>query len=345
MRVFFNSSHDAHDGQGEMHHGRMVPCFDNARRMGLIRDAVALAVKAQLVDPADHGMAPITAIHDPAYLAFIENAWRDWQAAGHTGDAFPYIWPTAGLAGGAPTHISARLGQYAFSSDTPITPGTWKAAYWGAQTVVSAADAVMKDGEAAFALTRPPGHHAHANRYGGYCFLNNCAIAAQYMRDKGAKKIVVLDVDYHHGNGTQDIFYERADVLTVSIHADPKDHFPFFLGFADETGRLDGQGANLNIPLPGGTDFGGWSQAFARAMQKILGFQADALVVALGVDAHEAEPICDFKLVTDDFNRIGQMIGRLGLKTLFVMEGGYAHDVIGQNVAGVLGGYLSQAKT
>lgn len=344
MRVFFNSRHDAHDGNGEMHHGRLIPCFENSRRMAIIRDAVAHSVQAQLVDPTDHGMAPIAAIHDADYLSFLENAWADWNAVGNDHDAFPYVWPTAGFSGGKPAHISARLGQYAISSDTPITKGTWKAAYWGAQTVVSAADAVWNDGEASFALTRPPGHHAHANRYGGYCFLNNSAIAAQQMIAKGAEKVAILDIDYHHGNGTQDIFYGRGDVLTVSIHADPKHQFPFFMGYENETGRLDGQGANLNIPLPGGSDFGPWSQGFSKAIQKIITWQPEALVIALGVDAHEAETLCDFKLQTDDFNRIGQMIGRLGLKTVFVMEGGYAHDVIGFNVAAVLGGYLSEIK-
>lgn len=134
----------------------------------------------------------------------------------------------------------------------------------GAQTVISAAEATWSEGEASFALTRPPGHHAHANRYGGYCFLNNAAIAAQHMISKGAKKVAILDIDYHHGNGAQDIFYERGDVLTISIHADPTHQFPFFMGYANETGRNDGQGANLNIPLPGGSDFAGWGLALPR---------------------------------------------------------------------------------
>lgn len=145
MRVFFNSRHDAHDGAGEMHHGRMVPCFENARRIPIIRDAVAHAIKAQLFDPKDHGMDPIRAIHDPDYLDFLETAWDGWTKAGNSGDAFPYVWPTAGFSGGKPEHISARLGQYAISSDTPITQGTWKAAYWGAQTVISAAEAAWSD--------------------------------------------------------------------------------------------------------------------------------------------------------------------------------------------------------
>lgn len=344
MRVFFNSRHDAHDGAGEMHHGRMVPCFENARRIPIIRDAVATAIKAQLVDPVDHGMAPIRAIHSAQYLDFLETAYTQWQAQGNEGDAFPYIWPTGGFSGGQPTHISARLGQFALSSDTPITAGSWKAAYWGAQTVLSAAKSVWQEDQSAFALTRPPGHHAHANRYGGYCFLNNCAIAAQNLMDLGAKKVAILDIDYHHGNGTQDIFYKRGDVLTVSVHADPKDHFPFFLGYANEKGEGPGEGANLNIPLQSGADFGRWSEGFAQAVQKILMWKPEALVIALGVDAHKKEPICDFNLETEDFRRIGMMIGQLGLKTLFVMEGGYAHDVIGANVAATLGGYLSISK-
>ena len=339
MRVFFNSRHDAHDGAGEMHHGRMVPCFENARRIPIIRDAVAHAVKAQLVDPADHGMDPIRAIHDPDYLDFIENAWAEWTKAGKTGDAFAYVWPTGGFSGGHPKHISARLGQFAISSDTPITQGTWKAAYWGAQTVASAADATWNDGEASFALTRPPGHHAHADLFGGYCFFNNAAIVAQAFRDQGYGKVAVLDVDFHHGNGTQAIFYDRNDVLTISLHGDPDLVFPHFLGFEDEIGEGAGEGYNLNIVYPPNTPYSVWSQGLETACERIQSFKPDALVVALGVDTFEEDPISFFKLNSGDYLTLGQRLAALGLPTVFTMEGGYDVDAIGVNAVNVMQGF------
>lgn len=348
MRVFFNARHDAHDVKSEFYRGQTISALDDPRRMGIIRDALAHKVTAQLVDPADHGMAAIRAVHDADYLAFLSHAWQDWNDAGFDGAAIPGVWPTnvpvAGdKANSIPPdhhHILKKLGQYAYATDTPIGDGSWQAAYWGAQTAISAAHAVMTDGEASFCLGRPPGHHAHRARYGGYCLLNNAAIAAQHMRALGAGRVAILDIDQDHGDGTQDIFYYRGDVLTVSIHAEPDGHFPFFTGYAHETGSGDGAGTNLNLPLAENAGFVGFSSAFEKAQQKIAAFGANLLVVSLGVNAHALEPLGALGLTTADYTEIGKQIGGLGLRTLFVMEGGYAHDVIGQNVAAVLSGYL-----
>ncbi|OKH87683.1 histone deacetylase family protein [Thalassospira sp. TSL5-1] len=360
MRVFFNARHDAHDVKSEFYHGHTIPPLDDPRRMGIIRDALAHKISARLVDPTDHGMAPICAVHDTGYLQFLAHAWHDWQEAGYDGDAIPAIWPARCLNDGdtnlyqpavkngnsaaqspATIHILKKLGYYAYAIDTPIGEGSWQAAYWGAQTAISAADAVLQDGEAAFCLGRPAGHHAHAARYGGYCLLNNAAIAAQHMRAQGVARIAILDIDQDHGDGTQQIFYQRSDVLTVSIHAHPDSHFPFFTGYAREQGADAGYGANLNLPLADGVGFEGFEAAMAQAAAKIARFNADMLIVSLGVNGHEFEPFGRLDLTTADYEKIGGQIAQIGLRTLFVMEGGYAHDVIGQNVAAVLAGYLA----
>ncbi|MNV22310.1 Acetylpolyamine aminohydrolase [compost metagenome] len=190
----------------------------------------------------------------------------------------------------------------------------------------------------AMALIRPPGHHAGADFFGGYCFLNNAALAAQALRDAGAARVAILDVDYHHGNGTQSIFYERGDVLTVSVHGDPTTEYPFFLGYADEEGEGAGFGANLNLPLAAGTDFATWTQALQQGLSAIQAFKADAVVVALGVDTYEGDPISKFKLKSTDYLAVGRALASLALPTVYTMEGGYAVADVGINVANVLEG-------
>lgn len=189
------------------------------------------------------------------------------------------------------------------------------------------------------ALTRPPGHHAGHDYFGGYCFLNNSALAAQTLREAGAKRVAVIDIDYHHGNGTQSIFYERSDVLTVSIHGDPKTEYPFYLGYSDEHGIGSGQGYNLNIPLPTGTEFHTWQAALRQGLNAISRYRAEALVVALGVDTFEGDPISQFRLASADYLKIGADIKHAGVPTVFVLEGGYAVAEVGVNVVNVLEGF------
>jgi len=207
--------------------------------------------------------------------------------------------------------------------------------------VALTAQSIVAGGErSAFALCRPPGHHAHDDLYGGYCFLNNAAIAAQAFRDAGAARVAILDVDFHHGNGTQDIFYERGDVLFCSLHGEPETAYPYFLGYKDERGKGKGEGFNFNYPMPAGTGFDQWSKALASACRQIRKFGADVLVVSLGVDTFEKDPISYFKLKSPDFTRYGAEIAKLKLPTLFVMEGGYAIEAIGINTVNVLEGFL-----
>tara|TARA_R100000935_G_scaffold58146_1_gene94125 strand:- start:99 stop:845 length:747 start_codon:yes stop_codon:yes gene_type:complete len=238
-----------------------------------------------------------------------------------------------------PKDIDGRLGYYSFAAETSITEGTWDAACASANVALTAQSLVANGDPAAFALCRPPGHHAHADLFGGYCFFNNAAISAQAFRDQGAKRVAILDVDFHHGNGTQAIFYQRSDVLTISLHGDPDLVFPHFLGFEDETGEGDGNGYNQNLVYPPGTPFKVWREGLETACQRITEYQPEALVIALGVDTFEDDPISFFKLTSADYLSMGERLAKLNLPTLFTMEGGYDVDAIGVNVVNVLKGF------
>jgi acetoin utilization deacetylase AcuC-like enzyme len=238
-----------------------------------------------------------------------------------------------------PKDLDGRLGFYSFDCGTPITATSWQAIKASADVALTGAGLISGGARAAFALCRPPGHHAGSDHFGGYCFLNNAALAAQKLRDDGAKRVAILDVDYHHGNGTQQIFYRRGDVLVVNIHADPDQEYPYFLGFADEAGAGAGEGFNVNMPLPWGTEWPAWAEALEAGLKRILAFGADAIVVSLGVDTYKNDPISKFRLDHDDFTAMGGMIARANIPTLFVMEGGYAVAEIGVNAVNVLTGF------
>jgi acetoin utilization deacetylase AcuC-like enzyme len=278
-------------------------------------------------------------VHDEQFVQFLSSAWAEWAAAGNRGEAIPDCWPARRMTQRVPTGISGKLGYYAMAAETSISAGSWEAACAAADVALTAADLLRRGARAAFALCRPPGHHAARDLYGGYCFLNNAAIAAQYLRDQGAGRVAILDVDFHHGNGTQDIFFDRADVLYASLHGDPAEAFPYFSGYADETGAGAGAGFNLNLPLPRATGFSSWSAALATALRRIRDFAADALVISLGVDTFAGDPISFFKLQSADFSAYGRMIGACKLPTLFVFEGGYAVADVGVNTVNVLTGF------
>jgi acetoin utilization deacetylase AcuC-like enzyme len=235
------------------------------------------------------------------------------------------------------------MGLFSMDAGTPLTAGTWTAARAGADCALSAAQVVADGARSAFALTRPPGHHAGADFFGGYCFLNNAALAAQHLRDQGVARVAVLDIDYHHGNGTQAIFYDRADVYFTSLHGNPHTEYPFYLGYADELGAGAGLGFNRNLPLARGTDFVLWRDALKQALQGVQAFGAQALVVSLGMDTFEGDPISGFKLRTEDYLRVGEDLARAGLPTVFVFEGGYAVAEVGVNAVNVLQGFMHQA--
>lgn len=328
-----------------MFRGRLVPCHETPARLEYVLDALRQRGIGTLQTPAAPDLDLIRRVHSPRYVDFLQGAWADWVALDPDNaelDILPSVWPVRGFRHDiSPSNFAARVGLFSFDSGSPLTAGTWEAAVAGAACAIDAARAVSRGNgsRAAMALTRPPGHHAGADFFGGYCFLNNAALAAQALREAGAERVAVLDIDYHHGNGTQSIFYERGDVLTVSVHGDPTTEYPFFLGYADESGQGAGLGANLNLPLAAGTDFAGWSEALERGLAAIDRFKPDALVIALGVDTYEGDPISKFKLRSADYLQVGARLARLGLPAVFTMEGGYAVAEVGTNVANVLEGY------
>jgi len=279
-------------------------------------------------------------VHDPAFIGFLQNCWEQWKADGMRGEAIPTVWPGRSMPQSrVPDHIEGKMGYYCLANETSISDGTWEAAKASANVALTAQAKIAAGARAAFALCRPPGHHAASDAYGGYCFINNAAVSAQAFLDQGAKRVAVLDVDFHHGNGTQEIFYHRSDVLFCSLHGDPREAFPHFLGYADEKGAGDGDGFNVNIPMGRGTPYSEWASALDSALAKIKHYAPDALVVSLGVDTFESDPISFFKLKSDDFTHYGARIATLALPTLFIMEGGYAVKEIGINAVNVLTGF------
>jgi acetoin utilization deacetylase AcuC-like enzyme len=334
MRCFWDDRQLAHAQALELHNGGFVPFAEAPARAEAILAAIGPAEAA-----ADHGAAPLRAVHDTAYLAFLSAAHADWVAAGRDGDANAYAWPVVRRRPLDLDRIDARLGAYSFDAASPIAAGTWESAYWSAQTALSALGALLTEERTSFALCRPPGHHAGRDYLGGYCYLNNAAIAAEAAIAAGQRRVAILDVDYHHGNGSQDIFYARGDILFVSLHADPRTDYPFFWGHADERGEGAGEGATLNLPLPRGTDLAAYLPALDRALGRIAAFAPELLIVSFGADTFAGDPISHFRLETADYAIIARRIASLGAPVLIVMEGGYEVDALGANIAAFLEGF------
>ena len=334
MRCFWDPRQSAHAPARELHNGAFIPYAEHPGRAEAILAAVGAAEP-----PFDHGEAPLLAVHSQAYLSFLWSAHKDWRSAGRPGDASGYTWPTVRRRPLELDRIDARLGLHSYDASTPVAEGTWISAYWGAQTALSALGAVLSGERSAFALCRPPGHHAGPDYMGGYCYLNNSAVAAEAALAAGRRRVAILDIDYHHGNGTQDIFHARGDVLFVSIHADPRTDYPFFWGHADETGEGEGEGATLNLPLLRGTDLDRYLPALERALERIAGFSPDLLICSFGADTFAGDPISHFSIQTGDYPVIARRVAELGLPTVIAMEGGYAVEALGANVAAFLSGF------
>jgi acetoin utilization deacetylase AcuC-like enzyme len=341
MLTFASDAHRQHHPRQPFHdQGRMIDPPEVPERAERIRAAIDASGIGDVVAPDGHGIDAARRVHAPDYLDFLRHAFARWQAA--TGapadaEAVPYARPIRGQPRRAPHHPIEAFGWYSHDNDA-ILAGTWDAAVGAVDVTLSAWKAVA-DGAAphAYALARPPGHHAATDSYAGYCFLNNAAIAAAAWADRSAR-VAILDVDYHHGNGTQQIFWERADVCVVSLHADPAREYPFFSGYADERGAGSGDGTTHNYPLPLGTDWAGYAPALDDAVSVIGRYAPDGLIVSLGVDTAAEDPDT-FRLVADDYPRLGAAIARLRLPTVFVQEGGYDLGVLGRNVVGVLRGF------
>ena len=341
MITFHNPLHHLHAPVHEFFRGERVPCFEKPARADYV-EARLTERGHTLLAPDQDSSAVLARIHAPRYLQFLQTAWAQWLAldpANAQVQPFPSVWPVRTLRSDIePDNFVARLGLYSMDNGTPLAAGSWQAAKAGADAAASAAARVAAGARAAFCCTRPPGHHAGPDFMGGYCLLNNAAVAAQWLREQGAARVAVLDVDYHHGNGTQSIFYDRADVLFVSIHGDPRTEYPFYLGHADETGAGAGQGCNLNLPLAAGSNVAAWFDALEVACARVQRHRPDALVVSLGLDTFAGDPISQFALQRADFTHLGQRLARLGLPTALLLEGGYAAAELGDNAVAVLAG-------
>jgi acetoin utilization deacetylase AcuC-like enzyme len=337
MRSVYSPRHVLHADNQELNAGCITPAYELPARVDYIRRRIADVGLGPVIEATAHDVVAAAArVHDRGYLDFMADFWRLWLEEGHSGPTMPYVWPARGQRDIRPDHLNGLMGYYSFDGGASFVEGTWEAVKSSVDTALTAADLVVAGETAAYALCRPPGHHAGVSTMGGYCFINNAAVTAQWLLDHGARRVSILDIDYHHGNGTQEIFYARADVQMINLHADTAIAYPFFSGRADEIGAGPGEGFNHNFPMPFGTAFDVWGDRLEAACRLIDGYGPDVVIVSMGLDTFEGDPISRFKLKRDDYPRIGARLARLARPTLVVQEGGYAVEDIGFNAVGVL---------
>jgi acetoin utilization deacetylase AcuC-like enzyme len=345
--VTWSDAHRLHAPQTGVWLGVPIDADELPERAERIRAALEEA-GATVVDAAPHDDAALLAVHDAGLVDFLRTAWTNWEAEGYRADpgqpdVVGYIFPTPGLLAGleprVPQSLAARTGSWCFDTMTTVGAGTWDAARAALDAALTAADLVLGGARAAYACCRPPGHHVTRSAFGGSCYLNNAAIAAQYLRDQGASRVALLDVDAHHGNGAQAIFAERDDMLTASVHVDPAEGwFPHFLGFADESGPT-----NVNVALAEGSGDDEWLAGLDRLVAAARQHGSDLLVVALGVDAGADDPNSPLAVTEAGFREAGRRLGSLGLPTVVVQEGGYVLETVGPLVRAALEG-LDEAR-
>ena len=317
--------------------GRVVPHRDVPERAANLAGQVRASGLGEVIPPGEHGLDALTRVHARDLVEFLSTAAQQWAASGNPLPALPHTWPRTGFTDARQARTPGRrIGHFAADTCTPITEGTWAAARSAADCALTGA-ALLASGEAGglvFALCRPPGHHAGRGYFGGYCYLNNAALAADFLAEKG--RTVILDIDYHHGNGTQDIFWERPDVVYVSIHADPDHEYPFYSGYQHETGAGPGTGATRNYPLAVGAAPGEWLSAFRDAVRFVAALAPEYLVVSLGTDTAAGDPIGTFRLTPAEFTLVGSTLAALSIPALYVLEGGYLTGQIAGHVLHVL---------
>ena len=341
MRTVASDDHRSHHST-ELDRGRLGPSWERPERADLILEAIASARLGPIVPPAPLDRDLLARVHDAEYLTFLESAWDRWAAEYDAPAAMGIAWPSRRLGRQRPEDLVGQLGYHSFAADCSIVSGTWMAATTSVAIAQTAAQIVADGDPVSFGLCRPPGHHAMSDQFGGYCYLNNAAVAAQLLVERGATRVGILDLDHHHGNGTQDIFFARPDVAFCSLHADPLQRFPWYLGHADERGAGAGEGYSRNLPLPLGTAAFAWMDALDHGLSWLEGIGIDALVVSLGVDTSIDDPISDFALATADYPPVGRRLAATGLPTVIVLEGGYATETLGPTVVGVLDGFLQR---
>jgi acetoin utilization deacetylase AcuC-like enzyme len=350
MQVVYTPAHLGHDVATETFMGVSIPANEVAERAERIRDALTADGGFQFVSPTDHGEAPITAVHDAGLVRFLEVAWSEVRRQRIarpflSADTYPNRSMFEGMSADAvaalvrePVHAGGRAGFWGLDSAAPLVAGTYIAARAAVDVALTTADLVVAGDQAAYGLCRPPGHHAARSMYGGYCFFNNAAIAAEAIVRATGEQVAILDVDFHHGNGTQQIFWRRGDVRYISIHADPDGDYPYFLGRADETGEGDGAGENVNIPLPPGTTDNEYLAAVDRALESIDATPGSIVVVSLGFDTYGLDPIGTFALTTGVYHEIGRRTAALGRRLVVLQEGGYHRPSLGENARAWLRG-------
>ena len=341
MKIFYSDTHALHNPPFELFEGGVrMPYLENPDRMEQILSALKKQDWAELNNTEDFGLEPILAVHDADYVDFLRTAYDEWMqedVAYEKTALLPSTFPPRGWSR-RPKSLLGRTGYYLFDMSVPIMGGTYQAALASANCALSGAKSVREGEIGVFALCRPPGHHAGRSFGGGYCYLNNAAIAAHWLTSYG--KVAILDIDYHAGNGTQDIFYERGDVLTISIHGDPNFEYPAFAGYADETGAGPGSGLQRNFPLPAGTDDVLYESTVDEALALIQSFEPVHLVVSAGMDIYEADPLGSFRVTREGIQEVGSRIASLKLPTLVVMEGGYNNADLGKNITTLLGSFV-----
>nr|WP_295886456.1 histone deacetylase family protein [uncultured Devosia sp.] len=332
MKVFINKAHLLHEARAELVPGKFVSPIEVPNRVTSVADYLtANGLGGHLEAPPAHP-DDLLSVHDAGYLSFLERAWGEWaKVHGDETDGLAFVWPHRNRPPRIPQAIEGQLGYYMFDGVSPITPHAWAASLGAAGAARAAADHLAASGESAFALVRPPGHHACHDMGGGTSYLNNSAIAAAHLARQGAR-VAMLDIDAHHGNGAQDIFWSSPDMLTISIHCDPAADYPYFSGYADETGAGPGEGLNINLPLAVGSQWEAYLPALEQATRRIGDFAPDFLVVPLGVDAHRDDPSGKLALETADYSRIGDAIAALSVPSMFVLEGGYDPATMGESV-------------
>jgi len=341
MKIFYSEKHRNHHPPFEIFDGGIrVPYFENPDRMDRIITSLKNTDWAEFKEPEDFGLNPILAIHDQGYINFLASCWDEWL------DSEPEIAKTPELHAFLPatfalrrqprptSSIRGRGGYYIMDLSACIVAGTYQAALTSANIALSAANSSFIHHNSSFALCRPPGHHAGKDYAAGYCFINNAAVAANWLSQKG--KTAILDIDYHGGNGTQDIFYERDDVLTISIHGDPDFEYPHYAGFADETGTGKGTGFHRNFPLPKDTGDEGYLKALDEALNLVRSFSPNYLILSFGADTFDGDPLGTFHVTRHGFSEIGKRIASLKIPTSIIMEGGYANEALGENTKTLL---------
>lgn len=350
MKVVYTPHHLAHDVTHETYLGVAVPANEVAERAERIRRALDTDGGFRVVEPIEHGLDPVLAVHDAGLVRFVEEAWSQARResigrAFLVADTYPVRAMFEGMSDSVlarlrePRAIGGRTGFWGLDSSNPLVAGTYEASRWAVDVALTATDVVIDAGEpAAYGLCRPPGHHAGRSFAGGYCFFNNAAIAAESITRRTGEPVAVLDVDIHHGNGTQQIFWRRGDVFYASIHADPADLYPFFLGHADEIGEGDGEGATFNQPMPAGTGDAAYLEAVDRALDAIARTRGSVVVVSLGFDTYGQDPIGTFALTTAVYHEVGRRVAGLGRRLVILQEGGYHRPSLGENARAWLRG-------